>query len=174
MWRRSAPVLLLAAVASCGGQKAPRLAQFPLTSSAFQDGRPIPAQFTCEGAARSPPLQWSSVPQGTKSLALILDDPDAPSGTFRHWAAYDIPASARSVAAGQAINSQAMNDFGQPGYGAPCPPRGSAPHHYHFKLYALGVDRLSLPANPKVADVEKEAGKHAVGRAELIGTYERK
>ena len=150
------------------------LAKLSLTSSAFQGGQPIPAQYSCDGANQSPPLQWGEPPAGTKSFALTIDDPDAPNGTFRHWAAYDIPAGMRSLAAGQTIGSQALNDFGKPGYGGPCPPKGHGPHHYHFKLFALDVDRLDVGPSPKVIDVENEAGKHVVAEGELIGIYERR
>jgi Raf kinase inhibitor-like YbhB/YbcL family protein len=149
------------------------LAKLDLTSTVFQNGQAIPARFTCDGANQSPALSWGEPPQGTKSFALVVDDPDAPSGTFRHWGVYDIPANARSIGAGAAVGTQATNDFGKSGYGGPCPPKGHGPHHYHFKLFALGVDRLEL-ANPKIADIESEAQRHAVGQAELIGTYERK
>ncbi len=149
------------------------LTQLGLTSGAFQEGQPIPRQYSCDGADQSPPLAWGEPPQGTKSFALVVDDPDAPGGTFRHWGAYDIPATARSIAAGEAVGTQAANDFGKSGYGGPCPPEGHGVHHYHFKLFALDVDKLDLPANAKVADVERAADAHAIGRAELIGTYER-
>jgi len=145
-----------------------------LTSSAFQDGQPIPVQYTCDGTDQSPPLAWIEAPQGTKSLALIVDDPDAPSGLFRHWGAYDIPPGTRSIAAGELIGKQAVNSFGKPGYGGPCPPKGHGTHHYHFKLYALDIEALDVPANSRIEDVEDAAQKHAIGRGELIGTYERK
>ncbi len=150
------------------------LTRLSLTSSAFQDGQPIPAEFTCDGANRSPDLIWGEPPPGTKSFALVVDDPDAPGGLFQHWGAYDIPAITRSIAAGQSVGSQAVNDFGKPGYGGPCPPPGHGLHHYYFKLYALDVDRLGLPPNAKVAEVEAAAKPRAIGQGELIGTYERK
>lgn len=150
------------------------LTKLGLTSSAFSEGQAIPVQHTCDGANQSPPLSWGDPPQGTKSFALIVDDPDAPSGTFRHWGAYDIPASTRSIAEGQHLGTQAMNDMGKAGYGGPCPPRGHGVHHYHFKLFALDVEKLGAPANAKVLDVENEVAKHAIGRGELIGTYERR
>ena len=150
------------------------ITRLDVTSTAFQDGQPIPVVFTCDGDDRSPPLAWSEPPPGTKSFALIVDDPDAPSGLFRHWGAYDISPDTRSIAAGQAIGKQAVNGFGKQGYGGPCPPRGHGPHHYHFKLYALDVDTLGVPANSKVEDVESSAQPHVIGRGELIGTYERR
>lgn len=146
------------------------LATFALTSSAFADGQAIPTEFTCDGDDRPPPLVWDETPRGTRSFALIVDDPDAPGGTFRHWGAYDIPASARSLGGDF---PQAANDFGRSGYGGPCPPKGHGPHHYRFKLLALDVERLNL-SNPKVAQLEAEAEKHLLGRAQLTGTYERR
>ena len=150
------------------------LAKLELTSDAFADGQPIPTEYSCDGANKSPALHWGDPPAGAKSFALVIDDPDAPSGTFRHWGAYDIPASARSIAPGQRVGIEVSNDFGKPGYGGPCPPRGHGVHHYHFKLFALDVDRLSLGPGSKVADVEKEASKHALAQGELIGTYQRR
>jgi Raf kinase inhibitor-like YbhB/YbcL family protein len=186
-WLRLAPLLALAALAGCGGKdraanptngegsvENAALAKLSLTSSAFRDGQPIPARYTCDGAGQSPPLAWGEPPPGTKSFVLIVDDPDAPSGLFRHWGAYDMPGSARSIAEGQAVGNQAINGFGKAGYGGPCPPRGNAPHHYRFKLYALDVDRLGLPPAATIEQAESEAQKHVLARAELIGTYERK
>jgi Raf kinase inhibitor-like YbhB/YbcL family protein len=150
------------------------LTKLSLTSDAFQNGQPIPVQYSCDGTNQAPALKWSDPPQGTKSFALVTDDPDAPSGTFRHWGVYDIPASARSIGGGQKIGSEVANDFGKPGYGGPCPPKGHGPHHYHFKLFALDVDRLNLGPNAKAVEVENEATRHAIAQGELVGTYERK
>jgi Raf kinase inhibitor-like YbhB/YbcL family protein len=184
---RFAPALALAALASCGASKQASnetnggtavenatLARLSLTSDAFQDGQPIPDQFSCDGANQSPALKWDEPPAGTKSFALVIDDPDAPSGTYRHWGAYDIPASTRSIASGQRVGTEVNNDKGTPGYTGPCPPKGHGVHHYHFRLFALDVDRLALSPNPKVADVENEASKHAIARGELIGMFERR
>jgi Raf kinase inhibitor-like YbhB/YbcL family protein len=186
-WYRFAPALALAALASCGANNQATnqsngagavenatLTKLELTSSAFQNGQPIPTQYSCDGADQSPPLAWGEPPQGTKSFALVIDDPDAPSGTFHHWGAYDIPASTRSLAAGQKAGTEVMNDKNTPGYTGPCPPPGHGVHHYHFKLFALNVDKLGLPASAKVADVENAAKQHAIGQAELVGTFERK
>jgi Raf kinase inhibitor-like YbhB/YbcL family protein len=181
-----ASVLLLASTASCGadddanrrqGAKTmdnATIARLSLTSDAFQDGQPIPRRYTCDGADQTPALDWGEPPPGTRSFALVIDDPDAPSGTFRHWGMYDIPASARSIGGESKTGSEATNDFDKPGYGGPCPPIGHGIHHYHFKLFALSVDKLGLPANPKVLDVENAAKKHAIAKGELIGTYERR
>jgi Raf kinase inhibitor-like YbhB/YbcL family protein len=147
------------------------LAKLDLTSTVFQNGQAIPAQYSCDGADQPPPLAWGEPPAGTKSFALVVDDPDAPNSTFRHWGAYNIPASARSLAGSF---DEAVNDFGKPGYGGPCPPKGHGPHHYHFKLFALDADRLDLAAGAKVVEVEEQAERHALGRAELIGLYARR
>jgi Raf kinase inhibitor-like YbhB/YbcL family protein len=187
MWRIILTIILIASATSCGAsnhatnqaQGGPAvdnatLTKLELTSSAFQNGQAIPTQYSCDGANQSPPLSWGEPPPGTKSFALVIDDPDAPSGTFRHWGAYDIPPMTRSIGAGQAIGAQALNDGGKPGYTGPCPPKGNGPHHYHFKLFALDVDRLAVGSNPKAIEVENEASKHAIARGQLIGTYERK
>ena len=148
------------------------LAKLELTSDAFQNGKPIPVQYTCDGANQTPALHWSDPPAGTRSFALVIDDPDAPSGTFRHWGVFDIPASARSIGAG--TGTEVINDFGKRGYGGPCPPKGHGAHHYHFKLFALNIERLNLSPASKVVDVEKEASEHAIAQGELVGTYERR
>lgn len=149
-----------------------------LRSSAFSDGAAIARRFTCDGEDISPPLEWSDVPTGTASFALLCEDPDAPGGTWHHWAAYDIAASRTGLPldAGNAAQSlgfeQAINDFGKPGYGGPCPPRG-APHHYHFRLLALSLARLALPGTPSCRDVEKAARPHSLAAATLVGIYRR-
>ena len=184
---RIARALAVVALTSCGarndaGNQAnggpavenATLAKLDLKSDAFKDGQAIPAQYTCDGAGQSPTLIWGDPPAATKGFALVVDDPDAPSGTFGHWGVFDIPASARSLGGGQRIGTEVANDFGKPGYGGPCPPKGHGAHHYHFKLFALDVDRLGIGADAKVAEVENAAIRHAIGRAELVGTYERK
>jgi Raf kinase inhibitor-like YbhB/YbcL family protein len=145
-----------------------------LGSSAFSDGQTIPAEYTCDGAARSPPLQWSDAPAGTQSFALVLEDPDAPEGTFRHWGVYDIPAGVHQLAAGAGTSDlkQTANDFDQSGYGPPCPPKGDRPHHYRFRVMALDV--ASLPGT--LAGVENllaATDGHVLGTAELTATYGR-
>ena len=148
-----------------------------LTSSAFApDGR-IPGRFTCDGADVSPPLAWSDPPSGVRSFALVVTDPDAPGGVWYHWAICDIPPAARALEAHwppeRPIPPQARNDFGRPGYGGPCPPRGAAAHRYHFRLYALNVARLDLGSHAVCRDVEAAAGAQAIATAELVGTYGR-
>jgi Raf kinase inhibitor-like YbhB/YbcL family protein len=150
------------------------LTKLDLTSDAFQDGQPIPVQNTCDGANHAPTLNWSEPPAGTKSFALVIDDTDAPSGIFRHWGVFDIPASARSIGGEQRIGTEVHNDFGKPGYGGPCPPHGHGLHHYHFKLFALNVDKLGVSPTARIADVENAAMQHAIAQGELVGTYERR
>lgn len=184
---RIAPLVALAALASCGASTGPAnqtqgggavdnvtLTKLNLISDSFKDGQPIPKQFTCDGADQTPVLRWGAPPEGTKSFALVIDDPDAPSGTFRHWGVFDIPASARSIGDGKHAGTEVTNDFGKAGYGGPCPPPGHGPHHYHFKLFALDTDKLGLSPDAKVADVETAARQHAIAEGEIVGTYERK
>lgn len=147
-----------------------------LRSSAFPDGTTIPRRFTCDGTDLSPPLDWSDAPEATRSFVLLCDDPDAPAGTWRHWAAYDIPADRAALVEGAAQGKgfkQAINDFQQPGYGGPCPPRGDGIHRYRFRLLALAVDRLPARREPSCQAVEREANKHLLAEAILIGTYQR-
>lgn len=148
-----------------------------LRSSAFPDGTTIPRRFTCDGTDLSPPLDWSDAPETTRSFMLLCDDPDAPAGTWHHWAAYDIPADRAALMEGAAQQGkgfkQAINDFQQPGYGGPCPPRGGGIHRYRFRLLALAVDRLPARREPSCQAVEREANKHLLAEAILIGTYQR-
>ena len=147
-----------------------------LVSSAFDDGAAIPRRFTCDGENLSPPLQWSGAPAGTLSFVLLCDDPDAPAGTWHHWAAYDIPAAVTELAVDAAQNAklkQAVNDFRKVGYGGPCPPHGHGPHHYHFRLLALSTDQLRAKAKASCRDMEREARKYAIAEAILVGWYER-
>jgi Raf kinase inhibitor-like YbhB/YbcL family protein len=149
-----------------------------LRSSAFADGAAIPRRFTCDGEDVSPPLNWADAPAGTRSFVLLCDDPDAPAGTWHHWAAYDIPLDRAALAEGEGAPDggavkEATNDFGRLGYGGPCPPRGHGPHHYHFRLLALSVASLGVGKNPSCRDVEREARKHLLSEATLIGVYQR-
>lgn len=148
-----------------------------LTSSAFANCNAIPSRFTCDGANRSPPLQWTGAPPHTFSFALICKDPDAPSGPFYHWAAFDIAGNAASLEEGCPPDDpelrQGRNDFGKKGYGGPNPPRGHGAHNYHFTLYALDTEHLHLPAEPSCRAVEAAAKAHALAVAEHVGTFER-
>ena len=153
-----------------------------LTSPAFTAGASIPAKYTCDGANVSPPLSWSGVPPGTKSLALIVDDPDAPDPaapqrTWVHWVVYDIAPDAAGLPEGAGQHAlpggarMGANDWNKTGYGGPCPPIGR--HRYFHKLYALDVVLPEI-AHASKAALEKAMQHHIVGQAELIGTYERK
>lgn len=149
-----------------------------IESSAFINGQPIPQKFTCQGDDVSPALSWSGAPATTKSLALIVDDPDAPVGTWVHWVFFNLPAHAHSLPENVAKSQQdqggiqGTNDFKKMGYGGPCPPPGK-PHRYFFKLYALDTT-LSLNAGATKQDVEKAMQGHVLAHAELMGTYQRK
>lgn len=146
---------------------------FKLDSPAFSDGATIPVDFSCEGQDKSPELRWSESPANTRSFALIMDDPDAPGGTFTHWVLFDLPAAARQLSAGDnAIGVAGQNGFGSSGYRGPCPPPGGA-HRYFFKLYALDVATLNLPAGAARSDVEQALRDHIVGRAQLMGRFGR-
>jgi Raf kinase inhibitor-like YbhB/YbcL family protein len=150
-----------------------------ITSTAFAEGQPIPDQYTCTGLDVSPPLTWSNAPAGTKSFALIADDPDAPMGTWVHWVIYNLPPATSSLAENTPPSpelpngaKQGINDFGKTGYGGPCPPRGK-PHHYHFKIYALDT-LLNLPAGATKQELLKAMSGHVLAEGELVGTYQRK
>jgi Raf kinase inhibitor-like YbhB/YbcL family protein len=150
-----------------------------LSSAAFSDGAEIPRRYTCEGEDISPPLQWSEAPAQTQSFVLLCDDPDAPAGVWRHWAAYDIPRDesgldeGAGVAGARCVFRQALNDFGRPGYGGPCPPRGHGVHHYRFHLFAISRSELGLGDNATFSQVEREARKCALAEAILVGLYRR-
>jgi Raf kinase inhibitor-like YbhB/YbcL family protein len=149
-----------------------------LTSTAFQPDATIPKKHTCEGQDVSPPLTWTNPPVGTKALVLILDDPDAPDGTWVHWVLYDLPGDARSLSenlpkTNELANGarQGRNDFPGIGYGGPCPPPGPA-HRYFFKLYALDA-KLDLSPGASKAEVEKAMKGHILREAHLVGRYGR-
>ena len=148
-----------------------------ITSTAFEEGAMIPGQYTCDGADISPPLSWSGVPQGTQSLALISDDPDAPAGTWVHWVLFNIPPDSTGlpekvptdeVLAGGARHG--MTDFGRFGYGGPCPPSGT--HRYYFKLYALDT-MLDLSGRITKEDLLGAMEGHILAEAQLMGKYKR-
>ena len=162
---------ILLPVAACGNKETRAM---QLTSEAFDDGSSIPSRFTCDGEDVPPPLRWTNPPTGTQSFALIVDDPDAPRGTFRHWGLFDIPSSARQLGEGGGQAREARNDFGRTGYGSPCPPRGHGPHRYRFRLLALDVARLPLAADLAVSEVERAAQHHVLASALLTGRYERR
>lgn len=164
--------------ASATSQPADPAGAFKLTLSAFQEDAIIPKKHTCDGQDISPPLTWTNPPAGTQSLALILDDPDAPGGTWVHWVLFDLPGDARGLPENVPKTSelangarQGRNDFPSVGYGGACPPPGPV-HHYHFKLYALD-GKLGLKAGANKAEIEKAMKGHILGEAYLVGRYGR-
>jgi len=151
--------------------------EIKITSSVFEDGGLIPAEYTCDGADMSPPLQWGVVPEGTKSIALICDDPDAPMGTFVHWVIFGLPAETRELAENIPSDEtlpngakQGKSDFGRIGYGGPCPPSGT--HRYFFKIYALDTE-IALAAGASKRELVKAMEGHILGQGQLIGKYKR-
>jgi Raf kinase inhibitor-like YbhB/YbcL family protein len=147
---------------------------FTLVSSAFSMGDLIPKDFTCTGSNRSPRLSWSGAPSITQSFVLIMDDPDAPGGTFTHWILYDIPAaSAQLVEAESTIGLSGTNSSGQSSFQGPCPPIGRGAHRYFFTLYALNISSLQLKSGATRRQVEAAIESHVVGQAQLMGKYER-
>ncbi len=145
---------------------------FRITSSAFSEGSPIPARYAADGEDISPPLEIHDPPAGTRSLALVMDDPDAPVGTWIHWVVWRIPAQTREIRAGEvpAGAVEGRNSWGRTGYGGPAPPSGT--HRYFFKLYALDASMELPPTTDKAALLKAIAG-HVLGRAQLMGTYSR-
>ena len=149
-----------------------------LTSTAFENGRPIPVQYTGDGADVSPPLQWSGAPAGTRSFALICEDPDAPAGTWAHWIIYGLPAATKElpekISTAESLSSgagQGLNDFRRVGYGGPLPPPGKA-HRYFFKLYALDAE-VSLKPRAAKPELLRAVEAHILAEAQLMGTYQR-
>lgn len=190
--RAAALVLVLASCAPDGGSRPEpsdpngttpleeAAMSFTLTSPAFEPGDPIPVRHTCDGEDVSPALRWEGPPDETASFALVVEDPDAPRGTFVHWVLYELPGHARELPEdvgpsprlenlGEA--AQGKNDFGAIGYRGPCPPRG-APHRYFFRLYALDA-RLGLDPGAARLAVDQTMAGHVIGTAELMGTYRR-
>ncbi|HWP90916.1 MAG TPA: YbhB/YbcL family Raf kinase inhibitor-like protein [Thermodesulfobacteriota bacterium] len=148
-----------------------------ISSTAFKEGGMIPKRYTCDGPNISPPLSWDSVPVGTKSLALICDDPDAPRGTWVHWVIFNLRANTKELTENippqQTLPNgaqQGRNDFGKIGYGGPCPPGGT--HRYYFKLYALD-NEINLEAGATKAELLKAMEGHILAKGQLMGRYKR-
>ena len=140
-----------------------------LTSDVFKNNEPIPKKYTCFGENVSPALMISEIPLDAKSLCLIVDDPDAPNGTFDHWIAWNIPPT-KSINEGESVGVEGKNHFGENGYKGPRPPPGPI-HHYHFKLYAID-DEIHLPEGSSKEQVLKAIKSHILDQAELVGTYQ--
>jgi Raf kinase inhibitor-like YbhB/YbcL family protein len=162
----------LGAVSSAGAE--PPLV---LSSSAFKNGAAIPPRWTCSGLNQSPPLQWTGIPHGSRSLALIVEDPDAPMGTFTHWVAYNISPARSGLPEGVPASEtpgyaeEGINGRSELGYTGPCPPPGK-PHHYHFRLFALD-EELSLKSGATAEQLGAAMKGHILGSTELIGIFQR-
>lgn len=145
-----------------------------IVSTSFDNGEPIPKEYSREGLNWMPELRWEEVPADTQSLALICDDPDAPGGTFSHLVTWHIDPHSRGVRQAQfpAGTQIGVNDFGENGWDGPLPPRGNGVHHYRFRLFALDSD-VELPENATRHDLLRAVEQHAIGDAQTIGTYER-
>jgi Raf kinase inhibitor-like YbhB/YbcL family protein len=176
MLRRSLSMAGILLVAGCGGGgspvKAPAAAapeSIHLTSPAFRDGGTIPTRFTCSGKGSPPPLHWSGVPSSARSLALLVDDPDAPSGTFVHWTAWDIAPRSHRLAKPP---REGNNSSGDTGWTPPCPPNGAKAHHYVFTLYALSKP-LGLESGTDADAVHRAVRARALARGRLTGRFAR-
>lgn len=177
-------IVAFALLCSCQGKKQPqpettgeKKMELIVTSTAFEEGSMIPSKYTCDGENVSPPLAWTSVPEGTKSLALISDDPDAPMGTWVHWVLFNIPANVdelpENLPPQERLDNGAkhgMTDFRRIGYGGPCPPSGT--HRYYFKLYALDI-MLDLETGITKDQLLKAMEGHILSQGQLMGKYKR-
>jgi Raf kinase inhibitor-like YbhB/YbcL family protein len=175
-WLFSLGIILL--LAGCTGQQATPALEgelnmgIQITSTAFSEGGKIPRIYTCDDQNLSPPLSWTGVPTNTVSLALTMDDPDAPSGTWVHWVVYNLPPDITSLEQGKiGLGVEGKNDFNRSGYGGPCPPRGSN-HRYYIKLYALDT-KLDLKSGATKAQVENTMKGHILAQGQLMGRYNR-
>ena len=167
--------LLIFGLIGCNSNETPmqedQTIDLTITSPAFAHKEPIPVEYTCDGDDISPPLEWTEPPANTRSFALIMDDPDAPVGTWDHWVLFNIPADIRELTAAAtppAGSVDGNNSWRRTGYGGPCPPNGT--HRYFFKLYALDTT-LNLPAGADKASVLVAIEDHILAQAELMGTY---
>jgi hypothetical protein len=145
---------------------------FTLTSTAFEHEGEIPQRHTCDGEDLSPPLTWTDPPDGVESLALVMDDPDAPSGLFVHWLVWGLDPQAGTLPENANGLLEGTNGFGKVGYGGPCPPPGHGRHRYFFRLHAL-KQALDLEPGASREDLDREIDRHEVAVAHLMGTYER-
>ena len=164
--------------AGCSKQDTPAASEgvmemtIQITSSAFTEGGKIPHQYTCDDVDVSPPLSWSGIPTNTVSLVLIVDDPDAPAGTWVHWVLFNLPSDLNGLEqGGSGIGVEGKNDFRRLGYGGPCPPKGST-HRYYFKVYALDTP-LDLQSGATKAQVERLMQGHILAQGQLMGKYGR-
>jgi Raf kinase inhibitor-like YbhB/YbcL family protein len=177
-------VLLILFFCSCSKNEQPQVRSegakkmdINITSSAFEEGGLIPPKYTCDGSDISPPLQWDAIPEGTKSIALISDDPDAPMGTWVHWVLYNLPPDKKELNENIPPDEnlpngakQGITDFRRVGYGGPCPPSGT--HRYFFKIYALDAT-LDLPPRAGKSDLVSAMEGHILAEGQLMGKYKR-
>jgi Raf kinase inhibitor-like YbhB/YbcL family protein len=148
---------------------------FTILSPAFGNGDFIPKRHTCDGQELSPAVDWSGEPEGTQSFALVMDDPDAPAGTWNHWLLWDVAAHVHSVREGftpGAIGTSGKNDFGRAGYGGPCPPKGRV-HRYYLRIYAVDRPALGLPPGATRKELDSALSRRVIGQAEYMGRYQR-
>jgi len=162
----------------CISKEEDNMEKISISAEGIKEGESIPDEYTCEGKDISPSLSWKGIPAGTKSIALIMDDPDCPGGTFVHWVLYNMPAETQKLPKAMPLNQtlidgsmQGATDFGRPGYGGPCPPPGK-PHRYYFKIYALDT-KLNLPPGATKNQVESSMKGHIIAKGELMGKYQR-
>ncbi len=169
-WATTAVVIFFVLITL--GKEGATMSEFKISSTAFQNNGFIPSKYTCDGRDINPPLAIENVPPGTKSLALIVDDPDAPMGTWVHWVCWNIAPNIKEIKENDTPGGAAagLNDFKRQSYGGPCPPSGT--HRYFFKLYALDT-ALDLPSGAKKADVEKAMKGHIIAQTQIIGLYKR-
>lgn len=163
-----------------GGAKGVDAMSLRLWSPDFSDGDNIPKKFSCDGDDISPEIDWEAEPKGTRSYALIVEDPDAPRGTFTHWVVYDIPKDFHKIERGAGNRpeikdsiKQGSTDFGHLGYGGPCPPKGHGRHRYFFKLLALDVPTLGLQEGASKNDVKGAMKGHVISESEIVGVFKR-
>ena len=176
-----AVVILCALVCSCQGvnaRKGGKKVEIKVTSTAFKDGGMMPGKYSLNGGNVSPPIAWNNVPEGTKSFALICDDPDAPAGVWVHWVVYDIPASVKSLSEHQPKTAalpngakQGTNDFPKLGYDGPAPPSGT--HRYFFKVYALDTEMNLQPGATKPQLLEAMEG-HILAKGQIVGKFSKR
>lgn len=171
-------ILLIVLLSGCVTKEEQNIEKISISLDGFNEGDMIPDKFTCEGKDVSPPISWTGIPAFTKSIALIMDDPDAPGGTFVHWVLYNLPSDTLKLPESIPLNKtltdgsmQGMTDFGRPGYGGPCPPPGKQ-HRYYFKVYALD-EKLDLQPPASKRQVESAMKGHILAQGELMGKYQR-
>jgi Raf kinase inhibitor-like YbhB/YbcL family protein len=170
--------LIILLGAGCISKEEVNMEKISISAEGFKDGTTIPDIYTCKGKDISPSISWNGIPAGTKSIALIMDDPDAPGGTFVHWILYNVPAQTQKLLEGMTHDKtladgsmQGMTDFGRTGYGGPCPPPGK-PHRYFFKIYALD-SMINLPPGASKKQLENAMAGHILAKGEIVGIYKR-